>query len=52
MRAALLLLLLSLAGCPKAPSEGSLEWVDPAEYGGTEAVVSLWDQHSKEGLAS
>lgn len=29
--------------------EGSLHWVDPAEQGGTEAVIARWTRHTKEG---
>jgi len=29
--------------------EGSLEWVAPAEQGGTDAVISRWTRHTREG---
>jgi tRNA dimethylallyltransferase len=32
--------------------EGSLIWVEPAEHGGTETVISRWTQHVREGWAS
>jgi tRNA A37 N6-isopentenylltransferase MiaA len=36
----------------RSAREGPFLWVDPAEHGGTEAVISKWARHVREGRAS